>query len=60
MYRPSRSNDIDWCLGTKSAAALERISAVALRLSAMRQEDVEALVKNSDAAQSGDSPTASL
>ena len=47
-------------LGTKSAAALERISAVALRLSAMRQEDVEALVKNSDAAQSGDSPTASL
>lgn len=47
-------------LGTKSAAALERLSAVALRLSAMRQEDVEALVKNSDAAQSGDSPTVSL
>jgi hypothetical protein len=47
-------------LGTKSAAALERLAAVAQRLSAMRNEDVEALVKNSEAAQSGDSPTASL
>ena len=47
-------------LGTKSAAALERLAAVAMRLSAMRQEDVEALVKNSDAAQSADSPSVSL
>jgi hypothetical protein len=47
-------------LGTKSAAALERLVNVAQRLSAMRQEDVEELVKNSDAAQSDDSPTVSL
>lgn len=47
-------------LGTKSAAALERLAKVAQRLSAMNQEDVEALVKNSDAAQSDDSPTVSL
>lgn len=51
--------DIEW-LGTKSAAALERINKVAQRLSAMNQEEVEALVKNSDAAQSDDSPTVSL
>ena len=47
-------------LGTKSAAALERIARVAQRLSGMTQADVEDLVKNSDAAQSGVSPTASL
>lgn len=47
-------------LGTKSAAAVERLVKVAQRLSAMGQEDVEALVKNSEAAQSGDSPTVSL
>lgn len=47
-------------LGTKSAAALERLAKVAQRLSSMREEDVEALVKNSDAAQSGDSPSVSL
>ena len=47
-------------LGRKSAAALERLAAVAQRLSSMRQEDVEALVKNSEAAQSVDSPSASL
>lgn len=47
-------------LGTKSAAALDRIAQVALRLSSMRVTDVEELVKNSDAAQSGDSPSVSL
>lgn len=47
-------------LGTKSAAALDRLATVAQRLSAMRQEDVEALIKNSEAAQSGDSPSVSL
>lgn len=47
-------------LGTKSAAALERLAQVALRLSSMRVSDVEELVKNSDAAQSGDSPSVSL
>lgn len=47
-------------LGTKSAAALERLAKVAQRLSAMNQGEVEALVKNSEAAQSDDSPTVSL
>lgn len=47
-------------LGTKSAAALERLVKVAQRLSSIGQDEVEALVKNSDAAQSGDSPTVSL
>lgn len=47
-------------LGTKSAAALERLAKVAQRLSAMGPDEVEALVKNSEAAQSGDSPTVSL
>jgi hypothetical protein len=47
-------------LGTKSASALERLAQVALRLSSMRVQDVEALVKNSDAAQSDDSPSVSL
>lgn len=47
-------------LGTKSAAALERCAQVAQRLSAMKQEEVEALVKNSEAAQSDDSPSVSL
>lgn len=47
-------------LGAKSAAALERLAQVALRLSSMRVSDVEELVKNSDAAQSGDSPSVSL
>lgn len=47
-------------LGTKSAAALERLAAVAQRLSAMRQQDIEDLVKNSEAARSDDSPSASL
>lgn len=47
-------------LGTKSAAALERLAQVALRLSSMRVSDMEELVKNSDAAQSDVSPSASL
>ncbi len=47
-------------LGTKSAAALERLTKVAQRLSAMNQDEVEALVKNSEATQSDDSPTVSL
>lgn len=47
-------------LGTKSAVALERLAKVANRLSAVTQEEVETLVKNSAAAQSDDLPTASL
>lgn len=47
-------------LGTKSAAVLERLAKVASRLSGMDAQEQEALVKNSDAAQSGDSSTASL
>ena len=47
-------------LGTKSSAALERLSSVARRLSGMDKKELEELEKNSDAAQSGDSPTASL
>lgn len=47
-------------LGGKSAAALERLAKVANRLSGMDQAEVEALVKNSNAAQSDDSPSVSL
>ena len=47
-------------LGTKSAVALERLAKVANRLSAVTADEVEALVKNSEAAQSDDSPTDSL
>ena len=47
-------------LGTKSAAVLERLAKVAVRLSGMDEEAAAEIVKNSDAAQSGDSPTASL
>lgn len=47
-------------LGTKSAAVLERLAKVAVRLSGMDEEAAAETVKNSDAAQSGDSPTASL
>lgn len=47
-------------LGTKSSAALELLASVALRLSGQGAQEIEALVKNSDAAQSGDSPTVSL
>jgi hypothetical protein len=42
-------------LGQKSAIALNRIFDVAQRLSALSQEDVEELTKNSENAQSGDS-----
>lgn len=47
-------------LGAKSAAALERLATVANRLSGMDEKENAELVKNSEAAQSGDSPTASL
>lgn len=47
-------------LGTKSAAALERLAKVANRLSGMDEAENAELVKNSDAAQSDDSPTVSL
>jgi hypothetical protein len=46
-------------LGKKSAAALERVFDVAARLSRLSDEDVEELAGNSDAAQSGDSPSSS-
>lgn len=47
-------------LGGKSAAALERLARVANRLSGMDEAENAELVKNSAAAQSGDSPTDSL
>lgn len=43
-------------LGGKSAAALERLARVANRLSGMDEAENAELVKNSAAAQSGDSP----
>lgn len=42
-------------LGGKSARALDRVFSVAQRLSGITNEDVEELVKNSPAGQSGDS-----
>lgn len=47
-------------LGGKSAAALERLAQVANRLSGMDEAENAELLKNSDAAQSGGSPTGSL
>lgn len=47
-------------LGTKSAAALERLATVANRLSGMDEKEQADLLKNSEAAQSGDSPTVLL
>lgn len=47
-------------LSTKSAAVLERLAKVASRLSGMDEEENEAILKNSEAAQSDDSPTVSL
>lgn len=47
-------------LGSKSAAALERLATVANRLSGMDEKENAELVKNSEAAQSADSPTVSL
>ncbi len=47
-------------LGTKSAAVLERLAKVASRLSGMDEEENEQLLKNSEAAQSVDSPSVSL
>ena len=47
-------------LGSKSAAALERLATVANRLSGMDEKENAELVKNSEAAQSVDSPTVSL
>lgn len=45
-------------LGGKSAAALERLARVANRLSGMDEAENAEIVKNSEAAQSGDSPIA--
>ena len=42
-------------LGGKSAAALDRLFAVAQRLSGLSMEDVEELAKNSESGQSADS-----
>lgn len=46
--------DID-SLGTKSAAALDRVFDVAQRLSGLSKADIEDLAKNSAGGQSGDS-----
>lgn len=45
-------------LGTKSASALERLAKVANRLSGMDEQENAEILKNSEAAQSGDSPIA--
>jgi len=42
-------------LGGKSAAAIQRVFQVAMRLSGMSEEDVEELTKNSEPGQSGSS-----
>ncbi|SIO60133.1 hypothetical protein SAMN05444166_6279 [Singulisphaera sp. GP187] len=46
-------------LGTKSAAALDRILEVAMRLSAFTKKDVDALEGNSNASPSEDSASSS-
>lgn len=45
-------------LGSKSAAALDRIFTVAQRLNGLREEDVNELAANFPANPNGDSPTA--
>ena len=47
------SNEDEYALGTKNAAALDRIFTAIQRLNGLREEDVEALVKNSDGGQRG-------
>lgn len=47
-------------LGSKSAAVLERLAKIARRLSGMDEQENETIIKKSDAAQSGDSPTVLL
>ena len=47
-------------LGSKSAMVLERLAKIASRLSGMDEDENEQLLKNSEAAQSDDSPTVSL
>ena len=49
-------DDIAW-LGEKNGAAIDRIFAVAQRLSGLAEADVEDLVKNFAAGRSDDSPT---
>jgi hypothetical protein len=44
-------------LGRKNAKALDRLSDVAKKLSAMSDEDMEELAGNSEGGQNGDSPT---
>lgn len=46
-------------LSAKSAMVLERLAKIATRLSGMDEQDNEQTLKNSDAAQSGDSPIVS-
>ena len=47
-------------VGTLRADVLERLAKIANRLSGMDEEENKQLLKNSEAAQSGDSPTVSL
>lgn len=44
-------------LGQKSSSALDKVAAVAIRVSKMTQDDVEELTKNSGSGQSDDSGT---
>ena len=52
---PVFSEDDIESLGKKNAAALDKVFAVAQRLSGIGKDDVDDLAKNSGAAQSGDS-----
>ena len=51
------SDEDEYALGTKSAAALNRIFTVAQRLNGLRDEDVDELVKNSNGDQSEEQPS---
>lgn len=51
------SDEDEYALGTKSAAAIDRIFTVAQRLNGLRDVDVDELTKNSNAGQPDDSPS---
>lgn len=52
------SDEDEYALGTKSGAAIDRVFTVAQRLNGLRDEDVNALAKNSEGAPAEDLPSA--
>lgn len=50
--------DVD-AIGKRNGAVINRLFEVAKRINALEKKDVDSLVKNSSAGQSGDSPSAS-